>query len=249
MHSLRYPCVAILTACLFAGCGKPQEKKQTQPDKATPPEESQPVAKQISDTPGAATKAEPAGSATKAKPAGSATKAKPAGSATKAKPAGSATKAKPAGSATKAKPAGSTTKAETKAVSGSAPKDDASTAAVDVETKPNLEPPPEPEVDDVDPAIARKRLEAIPVFEKAERVGDVIETTKDVRINYTHTSAPTKVHDYYRLTLRKDGWIMGRPRLLDDGGNAIAFSKDGQMILVVVEGLGEHSVRMLTGPQ
>ena len=213
MHSLRYPCVAILTACLFAGCGKPQEKKQTQPDKATPPEESQPVAKQISDTPGAATKAEPAGSATKAKPAGS------------------------------------TTKAETKAVSGSAPKDDASTAAVDVETKPNLEPPPEPEVDDVDPAIARKRLEAIPVFEKAERVGDVIETTKDVRINYTHTSAPTKVHDYYRLTLRKDGWIMGRPRLLDDGGNAIAFSKDGQMILVVVEGLGEHSVRMLTGPQ
>jgi len=212
MRALSRLCVAVLTTCLFAGCGKSPEKNQVQAEKA-PPETPQPVAKPTADTSGSASKAEPTGSATKAKPAGSATKA------------------------------------ETKTVSGSAPKDDASTAAVDVEKEPYPEPPPEPEVDVVDPAIAGERLEAIPVFDKAERVGDVIESAKDVRINYTHTSAPMKVHDYYRMSLRKDGWQMGRPQRLDDDGNAISFFKDGQMILVVIEGLGEHSVRMLTGPQ
>ena len=132
---------------------------------------------------------------------------------------------------------------------GESPEETQATAAVDSEIEPSFERMQEPEVDVVDPAIARDRLEAIPAFDKAERVGDVIQTAKDVRINYTHTSTPIKVHNYYRQILRKNGWKQGRPRLLDDGGNAMALFKDGQMILVVIGGLGEHSVRMLTAPQ
>jgi len=145
------------------------------------------------------------------------------------------------GSAPKQKPVADVKQRAAEAETDSAPKDDS-----------RASPEAQEETDKVaafDPATARQQLESIPVFSRAERVGDIVETPEGLRINYKHTGAPMKIHDHYRQTLRAAGWKMGRMRTLDDGGNAVPFSKDGQTIMVVIGGLAEHSVRMLSGTQ